>query len=180
VVKKNGLRTEFSREKLRASLELALRKRPVTIESVDAAVAASRKNCCRPASAKSHAAVGELVMRELKKLDKVAYIRFASVYRNFEDVDAFSKAIREVSPASSSTSQRKNDASRPSTTAHGPRPATGRARAVDDLAQSAGRLCARQDGEIVGEGWHEKAGEPHAEVHALRAAGSKAGAPPPM
>ena len=42
--------------------------------------------------------LGELVMRELKKLDKVAYIRFASVYRNFEDVDAFSKAIREVSP----------------------------------------------------------------------------------
>ena len=44
--------------------------------------------------------IGELVMRELKKLDKVAYIRFASVYRNFEDVDAFSRAIREVSPAS--------------------------------------------------------------------------------
>ena len=42
--------------------------------------------------------IGELVMRELKKLDKVAYIRFASVYRNFEDVDAFSRAIREVSP----------------------------------------------------------------------------------
>ena len=42
--------------------------------------------------------LGELVMRELKKLDKVAYIRFASVYRNFEDVDAFSRAIKEVSP----------------------------------------------------------------------------------
>ena len=44
--------------------------------------------------------LGELVMHELKRLDKVAYIRFASVYRNFEDVDAFSRAIREVSPAS--------------------------------------------------------------------------------
>jgi len=51
--------------------------------------------------------LGELVMRELKKLDKVAYIRFASVYRNFEDVDAFSKAIREVSPASSSPAKKK-------------------------------------------------------------------------
>jgi transcriptional repressor NrdR len=51
--------------------------------------------------------LGELVMRELKKLDKVAYIRFASVYRNFEDVDAFSRAIREVSPASSSTPRKK-------------------------------------------------------------------------
>ena len=43
--------------------------------------------------------LGELVMAELKKLDKVAYIRFASVYRNFEDVDAFSRAIKEVSPS---------------------------------------------------------------------------------
>jgi transcriptional repressor NrdR len=41
--------------------------------------------------------VGEMVMRELKKLDKVAYVRFASVYRNFEDVDEFSKVVREVS-----------------------------------------------------------------------------------
>ncbi len=41
--------------------------------------------------------LGEMVMRELKKLDKVAYVRFASVYRNFEDVDEFSKVIREVS-----------------------------------------------------------------------------------
>ena len=92
VVKKNGLRTEFSRTKLRASLELALRKRPVSIESVDAAVADIGE---REVTTQQ---LGELVMRELKKLDKVAYIRFASVYRNFEDVDAFSKAIREVSP----------------------------------------------------------------------------------
>ena len=83
VVKKNGLRTEFNRDKLRASLELALRKRPVSIESVDAAVAD----------------IEEMLLSELKKLDKVAYIRFASVYRNFEDVDAFSRAIREVSPS---------------------------------------------------------------------------------
>jgi transcriptional repressor NrdR len=46
-------------------------------------------------------------MRELKKLDKVAYIRFASVYRNFEDVDAFSKAIREVSPTLRSPPRKK-------------------------------------------------------------------------
>ena len=42
--------------------------------------------------------VGEMVMRELKKLDKIAYVRFASVYRNFEDVDEFSHAVREVTP----------------------------------------------------------------------------------
>ena len=100
VVKKNGLRTEFSRAKLRASLELALRKRPVSIESVDTAVADIEEKLLSAGEREvSTQQLGELVMRELKKLDKVAYIRFASVYRNFEDVDAFSKAIREVSPA---------------------------------------------------------------------------------
>ena len=100
VVKKNGLRTEFSRAKLRASLELALRKRPVSIESVDAAVADIEERLLTAGEREvTTQRIGELVMRELKRLDKVAYIRFASVYRNFEDVDAFSRAIREVSPA---------------------------------------------------------------------------------
>ena len=100
VVKKNGLRTEFSRQKLRASLELALRKRPVSIESVDAAVTDIEERLLAAGEREvTTQQIGELVMRELKKLDKVAYIRFASVYRNFEDVDAFSRAIREVSPA---------------------------------------------------------------------------------
>ena len=103
VVKKNGLRADFSRTKLRASLELALRKRPVSIESVDAAVADIEEKLLTAGEREvSTQQLGELVMRELKKLDKVAYIRFASVYRNFEDVDAFSKAIREVSPAGTS------------------------------------------------------------------------------
>jgi transcriptional repressor NrdR len=100
VIKKNGLRTDYSREKLRASLELALRKRPVSIESVDAAVADIEEKLLSAGEREvTTQQLGELVMRELKKLDKVAYIRFASVYRNFEDVDAFSRAIREVSPS---------------------------------------------------------------------------------
>jgi len=100
VVKKNGLRADFSRAKLRASLELALRKRPVSIESVDAAVTDIEEKLLTAGEREvSTQQLGELVMRELKKLDKVAYIRFASVYRNFEDVDAFSKAIKEVSPS---------------------------------------------------------------------------------
>lgn len=100
VVKKNGSRTEFSREKLRASLELALRKRPVSTDLLDAAVTTIEEKLLSSGEREiSSQQVGELVMRELKKLDKVAYIRFASVYRNFEDVDAFSKAIREVSPS---------------------------------------------------------------------------------
>ena len=101
VVKKDGRRTEYDRDKLRASFLLALRKRPVSIESVDAAIADIEERLLTAGEREiSTQQLGELVMRELKKLDKVAYIRFASVYRNFEDVDAFSKAIREVSPAS--------------------------------------------------------------------------------
>ena len=97
VVKKNGLRTEFSRGKLRASLELALRKRPVSIESVDAAVTDIEERLLAAGEREvTTQQIGELVMRELKRLDKVAYIRFASVYRNFEDVSAFSRAIKEV------------------------------------------------------------------------------------
>lgn len=101
VVKKNGLRADFNRTKLRASLELALRKRPVSIESVDGAIADIEEKLLTAGEREvSTQQLGELVMRELKKLDKVAYIRFASVYRNFEDVDAFSKLIKEVSPTS--------------------------------------------------------------------------------
>ncbi len=99
VVKKNGLRTEFSRGKLRASLELALRKRPVSVEAVEAAIARIEEKLLALGERElASEKLGEMVMRELKKLDKVAYVRFASVYRNFEDVDEFSKVIREVSP----------------------------------------------------------------------------------
>ncbi|MDD2885008.1 MAG: transcriptional regulator NrdR [Dechloromonas sp.] len=102
VVKKNGSRTEFNREKLRGSFDLALRKRPVPTELVDAAIVTIEEKLLSAGLREvSSQQVGELVMAELKKLDKVAYIRFASVYRNFEDVDAFSKAIREVSPTAS-------------------------------------------------------------------------------
>mgnify|MGYP000868754923 CR=1 FL=1 len=100
IVKKNGSRTEFDREKLRASMMLALRKRPVTTESVDAAVDRIAEKLVTLGEREiASERVGELVMRELKKLDKVAYVRFASVYRNFEDVQEFTEAIREVKTA---------------------------------------------------------------------------------
>ena len=98
VVKKNGSRVDFDREKLSASLWLALRKRPVTVEAVDAAIARIEEKLLALGEREIPSEkVGEMVMRELKKLDKVAYVRFASVYRNFEDVDAFSELVREVS-----------------------------------------------------------------------------------
>ena len=97
VVKKNGSRAEYDRDKLKASMMLAMRKRPVTTESVDLAVDRIEDKLMQLALREvASDRIGELVMRELKKLDKVAYIRFASVYRNFEDVDEFSDAIREI------------------------------------------------------------------------------------
>ena len=97
VVKKNGSRTEYDREKVLASMMLALRKRPVTTESVDAAIDRIEEKLVTLGEREvASDKIGELVMRELKKLDKIAYIRFSSVYRNFEDVEEFSEAIREV------------------------------------------------------------------------------------
>ncbi|MDQ8021815.1 MAG: transcriptional regulator NrdR [Moraxellaceae bacterium] len=98
VVKKNGSRAEYEREKLLGSMKLALRKRPVTAESVEHALdrIESRLLSLGEREVPSDK-LGELVMRELKRLDKVAYIRFASVYRNFEDAEEFSEVIREVS-----------------------------------------------------------------------------------
>lgn len=97
IVKRNGSRSEFDHEKLAGSMTLALRKRPVPVETVDAAIARIEAKLLSLGEAEIPSSkLGELVMRELKKLDKVAYIRFASVYRNFADVDEFSEVIREV------------------------------------------------------------------------------------
>jgi transcriptional repressor NrdR len=95
VVKKDGRRIEFERTKLRSSMNLALRKRPVSTEQVDKAIERIEEKLLNlgvrevPSSR-----IGELVMRELKKLDKVAYVRFASVYRSFEDVKDFTALIK--------------------------------------------------------------------------------------
>jgi transcriptional repressor NrdR len=97
VAKKNGDRTEFSRDKLRASMSLALRKRNVSIDLVDAAIARIEEQLFTSgANEVTTSRIGELVMRELKRLDKVAYVRFASVYREFEDIDAFSQLIKDI------------------------------------------------------------------------------------
>lgn len=99
VVKKNGNRTEYDPVKLRASLKLALRKRPVPAIAVDAAVHRIEEKLLSSGLREiASGQVGELVMQELKLVDKVAYIRFASVYRNFEDVAEFQAAIAEIGP----------------------------------------------------------------------------------
>ena len=97
MVKKDGARVEFDPAKLRASMQLALRKRPVSTEQLDAALERIQdKLMAQGAREVTSARVGELVMRELKRIDKVAYVRFASVYRSFEDVDEFRQLIRDI------------------------------------------------------------------------------------
>lgn len=97
VVKKNGSRSEFEASKLRASLMLALRKRPVSADAVDAAIYRIEEKLLSSGEREVNSGqIGELVMRELKRLDKIAYIRFASVYKSFEDVAEFQDAIAEV------------------------------------------------------------------------------------
>ncbi len=97
VVKSDGRREAFDDAKLRTGFRRALQKRPIASEQVDAAVrrviAALRRRGEREVPSLQ---IGELVMRELKQLDHVAYVRFASVYRSFEDVQAFREEIEKL------------------------------------------------------------------------------------
>jgi transcriptional repressor NrdR len=97
IVKKDGRRIEYEPDKLRASMNLALRKRPVSTEQIDAAVERIEEKLLNLGAREVPSSrIGELVMRELRKLDKVAYVRFASVYRSFEDIDEFKTLVDEV------------------------------------------------------------------------------------
>ena len=97
IVKKDGRRTDYQRSKILGSMTLALRKRPVGTEQVDAAVEHIEETLLNLGLREVDSSrLGELVMLELKKLDKIAYIRFASVYRSFEDIDEFRMLVDEV------------------------------------------------------------------------------------
>jgi transcriptional repressor NrdR len=97
VVKKDGTRADFDLAKIRASMTLALRKRPVSVEQIDAAVERIQERLLNSGAREvASSRLGELVMHELKRIDKVAYVRFASVYRSFEDVDEFRQLIRDI------------------------------------------------------------------------------------
>lgn len=97
VVKQNGMRSEFDEEKLRTSFSRALHKRPVPTELMDAAIHhVTQKIFALGEREIVSREIGEMVMKELLKLDKVAYIRFASVYKSFQDVADFTDAVEEV------------------------------------------------------------------------------------
>ncbi len=97
VVKGNGNREDFKDEKLREGFFLALHKRPVSAELIEEALHHIRSKLLvmgeREVPSRQ---IGELVMAELRKLDKVAYIRFASVYRSFQDADDFRDALKDL------------------------------------------------------------------------------------
>ena len=97
VVKKDGSRADFDARKVRASMMLALRKRPVGMAQIDSALLRIEQELLASALREIDSnKVGELVMRELRKLDKVAYVRFASVYRSFEDLDEFRQLLKDI------------------------------------------------------------------------------------
>ena len=97
VIKKDGSRERFERQKLIAGLLKACEKRPVSVTAVEAV--ADRVEATvqeRPEKEMSTEEVGALVMDELKRLDKVAYVRFASVYRHFRDIGEFMTELKDL------------------------------------------------------------------------------------
>ncbi|MDX8380209.1 MAG: transcriptional regulator NrdR [Gallionella sp.] len=109
LVKQNGTRSDFDAKKLRTSFKRALHKRPVSTEWVDAAIdQVTQKIYALGEREVDSRLVGEMVMQALLKLDKVAYIRFASVYKSFQDVTDFSDEIKAVHRAPASVVKESN------------------------------------------------------------------------
>ena len=97
VVKKDGSREEFSREKILRGLIRACEKRPVSVETLEETVMLIEKDLRRLGNAEVRSEdVGEMVMNHLAKIDEVAYVRFASVYRQFKDINVFIDELREL------------------------------------------------------------------------------------
>lgn len=97
VVKKDGMRQEFSREKLTRGIIRACEKRPVPIETIEEIALEVEKELRGIGSSEVNSQeVGELVMERLSKVDEVAYVRFASVYRQFKDVSVFLDELKDL------------------------------------------------------------------------------------
>ncbi|GAB0154064.1 MULTISPECIES: transcriptional regulator NrdR [Marinobacterium] len=100
VIKTDGSRQPFDEEKLRAGIQRALEKRPVSIEEIEACITRIKQRLRATGERELPSReVGEAVMAELRKLDQVAYVRFASVYRSFQDINEFREEIERLSGA---------------------------------------------------------------------------------
>ncbi len=99
VIKSNGRREEFGRDKLERSIRMALQKRPVEAERMDQMISGiiRRLESMGETDIKSDV-IGEIVMESLARIDTVAYVRFASVYKNFQAADDFDKFVSELRP----------------------------------------------------------------------------------
>ena len=97
VVKKNGRKSSFDREKLAKSIFIALKKRPIDTETIEKFVSNISRNLEEMGQAEiASNVIGKMVMDDLKELDPVAYIRFASVYRNFREVKDFEQFVDKL------------------------------------------------------------------------------------
>ena len=96
IVKKDGRREKFSLEKLKNGIIRACEKRPVSVEKIEGIVEEVEEKLRRRGKEVKSDMIGKMVMNKLKKLDKVAYIRFASVYKDFQDVEDFQKEMGEL------------------------------------------------------------------------------------
>lgn len=100
IIKRNGARQSFDESKLRSGMQRALEKRPVQVDAVEAALSRIKKALIARGEREVPAhELGELVMKELSSLDHVAFVRFASVYRSFEDVSEFTDMIEKLQKA---------------------------------------------------------------------------------
>ena len=98
LIKQDGSRQPFDEEKLRAGMQRALEKRPVSVEDIDAALTRIKQRLRGSGEREVPSRMlGECVMSELRQLDEVAYVRFASVYRSFKDLDEFRAEIERLS-----------------------------------------------------------------------------------
>jgi len=94
IIKRDGVREPFDEQKLRAGILRALEKRPVSSDQIESAVTRIKKSLMSKGDREVQALIlGELVMKELSSLDHVAFVRFASVYRSFEDVSEFTELV---------------------------------------------------------------------------------------
>jgi transcriptional repressor NrdR len=98
IIKQNGVREPFNEDKLRAGILRALEKRPVSMEKIEATIGLIKHKLQATGEREvSSGVVGEEVMEQLKSLDHVAYVRFASVYRSFQDLNEFRAEIERLS-----------------------------------------------------------------------------------
>ena len=110
VVKKSGRKVPFNRDKLSRSVEIALRKRPIEPERIDRLVTGLVRQLESSGEAEiSSAEIGELVIAALRQLDPVAYVRFASVYRDFRDASDFQSVLHDIASDAPERRKREDD-----------------------------------------------------------------------